>query len=103
MQGVYRISSIKFNGAGSKYGEEKTDEYSLKRIGRTVDITNSLLSVGACGYIPYIKDVDGTDIGWNAMITSYITKLNEQENKIIVETQNSIYEFEREEVDCNEM
>ena len=38
MQGIYRIASIKFGGTGSKRGEDKTDEYSMTRIGRTINI-----------------------------------------------------------------
>lgn len=96
MQGIYKITSIKFGGTGSKRGEDKTDDYSKKRIGRTIQIgEDNQPKVGQCSYLPYVKDVDGSDMNWNAMITSYVTKIEDKDDAIVLETQNSIYEFEK--------
>ena len=95
MNGVYKIASIKFR-TGSKRGEEKTDDYSKKRIGRTIRITEeNEPKAGQCAYLPYVKDADGNDLSWNAMITSYVTKVDEKDDVVILETQNSVYEFEK--------
>lgn len=96
MQGTYKITSIKFGGTCSNRGENKTDEYSKIRIGKMIriDETNEP-KVGQCAYLPYVSGPKGRVLIWNAMITSYITKIDDKDTMVILETQNSIYEFEK--------
>ena len=76
----------------------KTDQYSIDRIGRVVELDFPFIQaiVGKQGaVIHYLYDKDGDDLSFRAMATTLVTSLNWNIDKsfIVMRTENSIYEF----------
>ena len=76
----------------------KTDQYSIDRIGRVVELDFPYIQkiVGKQGaVIRYLYDKDGDDLSFRAMGTTLVTSLNWNIDKsfIVMTTENSIYEF----------
>lgn len=80
---MYRIAKIT-----DVFGFDKTDDASIRRIGRVVDIDESAILSGHSAYIVY----ESHD---TYFMTSTVKKVNVTEKMIVVETQNSKYFFER--------
>jgi len=80
---MYRIAKIT-----DVFGFHKTDDASIRRIGRIVDIDESAILLGHSAYIVY-----GSHDTY--FMTSTVKKVNVTEEMVIVETQNSKYYFER--------
>ena len=80
---MYRITKIT-----DVFGFDKTDDASIRRIGRIVDIDESAILSGHSAYIVY----ENHD---TYFMTSTVKKVNVTEKMIVVETQNSKYFFER--------
>lgn len=80
---MYRIAKIT-----DVFGFDKTDDASIRRIGRIVDIDESAILSGHSAYIVY----ESHD---TYFMTSTVKKVNMTEKMIVVETQNSKYYFER--------
>ena len=80
---MYRIAKIT-----DVFGFHKTDDASIKRIGRMVDIDESAILLGHSAFIVY----ENHD---TYFMTSIVKNVNVTEKMIIVETQNSKYYFER--------
>lgn len=103
---LYKIVSIKHSGTCGKRGTERTDGRYPLRIGRVVKLNIDDIEIGYPLLIRYIKDSDGTSMKFSLLKTScvknYITvdDLEGIVKYITIETQNSIFEFER--VDDNE-
>ena len=103
---LYKIKSIKHNGTCDECGAERTDDRYPQRIGRVVELNIDDIEIGYPLLIRYIKDSDGTSMKFSLLKTScvknYITvdDLEGIVKYITIETQNSIFEFER--VDDNE-
>lgn len=103
---LYKIVSIKHSGTCGKRGTERTDGRYPLRIGRVVKLNIDDIEIGYPLLIRYIKDSDGTSMKFSLLKTScvknYITVdvLEGIVKYITIETQNSIFEFER--VDDNE-
>jgi len=103
---LYKIKSIKHNGTCDECGTERTDDRYHQRIGRVVELNIDDIEIGYPLLIRYIKDPDGTSMKFSLLKTScvknYITvdDLEGIVKYITIETQNSIFEFER--VDDNE-
>lgn len=91
---TYKIKSIKHSGRKEKRGNNRTDGRYPKRIGRIVELDPFELIRGYPLYLYYLKDSDGSDyIG--TFLTSFIVDVIQDNNTLIVETNNSIYEFEK--------
>lgn len=80
---MYRIAKIT-----DVFGFDKTDDASIRRIGRVVDIDESAILSGHSTYIVY----ESHD---TYFMTSIVKNVNMTEKMIVVETQNSKYFFER--------
>ena len=65
------------------------------RIGRIVDLDVQQIRVGKPMNLNYLLDAEGSDYSKKHLITSSVTNLNKLERKLIIETANSIFEFEK--------
>ena len=98
---LYKIKSIKHSGTGGERGAERTDDRYPLRIGRVVMLDRNYIEIGYPLIIQYIRDSDGTAMRFSILKTSnvknYITidDLEGIVKYITIETENSIFEFER--------
>lgn len=99
---LYKIKSIQHNGTfGEKYSE-RTDGRYPDRIGRIVYIDVKNIEYNRPLVINYVRDSDGTPMRMKYLKTSCVKDFEvfeELQDKITecltVETENSIFEFER--------
>ena len=80
---LYKIISIR-----DLDGIEKTDSDSIERLGRVIDINQSLLREGRSGFF-YCVDPGRK----KSLFTSIVRKINISTNTINVYTMNSCYEL----------
>ena len=96
---LFRIESIKHSGTYGKRGTERTDGRYPLRIGRVVSLEYDFLKTGYPLVIRYMKDSDGTPMRFDFLNTSNIidfkTEFRPYDLYVIVETENSIFEFKR--------
>lgn len=98
---LYKIKSIKHNGTCDECGTERTDDRYHQRIGRVVELNIDDIEIGYPLVIRYVKDSDGTPMKFSSLKTSYVTsvncagKISRNSLFVVVETENSIFEFER--------
>ena len=91
----YKIINISHTGNSGKRGETRKDGRYPLRIGRIVDLDIQKIRVGELMNLNYLLDTDGSNYGGKHLITSSVTNLNKLERKLIIETVNSIFEFEK--------
>lgn len=97
---LYKIASIKHSGTCGKHGTERTDGRYPLRIGRVVDLDVDYIEIGFPLVLRYIRDSDGSPMRFNLLKTSdvvQVTSVGElliNSLGVIVETENSIFEFE---------
>lgn len=98
---LYKIKSIKHSGTCGERGTDRTDDRYPQRIGRVVELNIDDIEIGYPLLIRYIKDSDGTSMKFSLLKTScvknYITidDLEGIVKYITIETENSIFKFER--------
>ena len=97
--GYYRIKSILHSGTYGKRNTPRTDDRYPLRINRIVDLNDDPLhddiELGKSLAIKYVKDEKGNDL-WGYLVTSCVVDWDYVFNNMIrVETNNSIYEFEK--------
>ena len=93
---TYKIKSISHSGRKGNRGVERTDGRYPLRIGRTVNIDLKNLLEGTPLILSYVKDEKGNDYS-GYLRCSMIQSIHiVSENLFTVETNNSIYEFEKE-------
>lgn len=93
----YRIKSIKHSGRKGIRGTDRTDGRYPIRIGRTVDMDFEYIYPGVSMWLNYVKNSDGSDYSNKMLLTSKVVDIEKQnEDIVIVETINSIFEFEKE-------
>ena len=98
---LYKIKGIKHSGTLGERYSERTDGQYQNRIGRTVDIDIDNIELDYPLIIHYVKDSDGTPIYTKYLRTSHvkdfnvINTLDGTAKYLTVETENSIFEFER--------
>lgn len=93
----YRIKSISHSGRKGNRGTPRTDGRYPLRIGRTVNLDISKLISGVPLILNYVKDENGNDYSGHYLNCSRIQGIHiVSENLFVVETNNSIYEFEKE-------
>lgn len=95
----YRIKSIAHSGRKEERNTPRTDGRYPLRINRIIEFDERDIKIGHPFYIYYIKDENGNDyIGW--LVTSMVVDWDyTYENIIRIETLNSIYEFEKVELE----
>ena len=94
---IYKIKSISHSGTKGNRGLPRTDGRRPLRIGRTVKIDISHLVEGTPLILDYVKDENGNDYSGNWLRCSRIQSIHiVSEDLFVVETNNTIYEFEKE-------
>lgn len=91
----YKIKEILHSGSCGIRGTKRTDGRYPLRIGRTVDFDVTKLTRNAPMIISYICDSDGTSLEGLVLYTSYVISVTVKVTEVTVETENSIYVFER--------
>ena len=91
----YKIINISHTEKSGERGEPRKDGRYPLRIGRIVDLDFQQIRVGEPINLNYLLDTDGSDYGGKHLITSSVANLNKLERKLIIETVNSIFEFEK--------
>lgn len=91
----YKIINISHTGNSGKRDETRKDGRYPLRIGRIVDLDVQQIRVGKPMNLNYLLNADGSDYSKKHLTTSPITNLNKMERKLIIETVNSIFEFEK--------
>lgn len=98
---LYKIVSIK-HSKGELKGLDRQDNGYLIRIGRIISLDINDILIDFPLLIKYVRDSDGTPMRWimplrTSFVKSfkYVKDNNEDVTYINVETQNSIYEFEK--------
>lgn len=100
---LYKIASIKHSRGTLKGLDRQDDRYPI-RIGRIIDLDINDILIGFPLIIRYVRDSDGTSMRWMILRTSpvksfeYIKDKNGEIDYINVETENSIYEFKKDEL-----
>lgn len=98
---LYKIVSIKHSKGGVKGLDRQDNGYPI-RIGRIISLDINDILIDFPLLIKYVRDSDGTPMRWITLLrTSFVKSFECIKNKngeiicINVETQNSIYEFEK--------
>lgn len=95
---IYKIKSITHSGSKGNRGIARTDGRYPLRIGRTVEIDLKNLVEGIPLIISYVRDEKGNDYRGYYLKCSSIQSIHIVSEKLFtVETNNSIYEFEKSE------
>jgi hypothetical protein len=100
---LYKIASIKHSKGELKGLDRQDDRYPI-RIGRIIDLDINDILIDFPLIIRYVRDSDGTPMRWMILRTSpvksfeYIKDKNGEIACINVETENSIYEFKKDEL-----
>ena len=94
---LYKIKSIQHSGTFGERYSERTDGRYPDRIGRIVYIDVKNIEYNRPLIIWYIKDSDGTPMRMKYLKTSHVKGfgLNGVTKYLTVETENSIFEFEK--------
>lgn len=91
----YKIKSILHSGRKGKRGTPREDGRYPLRIGRIVELDTKYLKEGIPLILDYIKDENGNDYRGYHLICSTIKDWDYvYDNRIRIETNNSIYELE---------
>lgn len=91
----YKITQILHTGTCGESGTERKDGRYPLRIGRTVDLVLENIRVGYPMYLEYLKDSDGSDMLFKALITSRVKDVKTENNLVVVTTRNSIFYFRK--------
>ena len=95
MKKYYKIKSILHNGRKGERNTLRTDGRYPLRIGRIVEIDTKNLLVGDQLVLDYVKDENGNDyIGFSLYCSVILDWDYVFDNRIRIETYNSIYELE---------
>ena len=98
---LYKIKSIKHSGTCGERGTDRTDNRYPLRIGRVVELDINYIEIGYPLLLQYVKDYDGTPMKFSLLKTSKIKNciiiddLEGITKYVMIETENSIFEFER--------
>ena len=102
---LYKIKSIKHSGTCDERNTDRTDGRYPLRIGRIVNLDVDYIEIGLPLVLRYVKDSDGTPMKFSLLKTSNVVEVTSVGElginplRVIVETENSIFEFERVEED----
>lgn len=98
--GIYKIKSIAHSGTKGTRGLPRTDGRYPLRVGRTVRLDIEHITVGIPLILEYVKDENGNDYSGYYLRCSIIRGIHFIGDKCgCIETNNTIYEFEKESED----
>lgn len=92
---TYKIKRILHSGTFGERGTSRTDGRYPLRIGRTCRLRLDRIENGWPMVVYYLTDTDGSDYSGNYMVTSTVVGMIDLPSSLLVETQNSIFEFEK--------
>ena len=94
--GIYRIKSIAYSGTKGTRGFPRTDGRYPLRIGRTVRLYMGHIAIGMPLILEYVKDENGND--YSGYLRCFVIRGIHfiDDKRGCVETNNTIYEFEKE-------
>ena len=87
---MYKIKDIRYKDTN----ETRTDGRYPLRIGSTIDFFTYEPTVNQCAYLSYVYDNQGNNKE-GTLRTSFITEIFEDDNELILTTNNSIYILEK--------
>ena len=90
---LYKIKSIKHSGTCGERDTERTDGRYPLRIDRVVKL--GCIEIGYPLIIQYVRDSDGTSMEFSLLKTSNVKNYIISDDEMSIETENSIFEFER--------
>lgn len=102
---LYKIKSIKHSGTCGERDTDRTDGRYPLRIGRIVKLDMGDIEIGYPLVVRYVRNSDGTPMRFSLLKTSNVVSVNSVGEIecdplfIVIETENSIFEFERVEED----
>ena len=91
----YKITQILHTGTCGKSGTERKDGRYPLRIGRTIDLCLENIHIGYPMYAEYLKDSNGDDMAFKALLTSRVKNIQVDQGLVIVTTRNSIFYFRK--------
>lgn len=91
----YKIKNILHSGSCGVRGTKRTDGRYPLRIGRIVELDVSKIIRNVPMIISYVCDSDGTSLEGLVLYTSRVVGITVKVTEVTVETENSIYVFER--------
>ena len=95
MKKQYKIKSILHNGRIEERNTPRTDGRYPMRVGRIIELDVINLKEGQQLILDYVKDENGNDYRGMALFCSIIKDWDYVfDNRIKIETRNSIYELE---------
>ena len=98
---LYKIKNIKHSGTYGKRDTERTDGRYPIRIGRIVNLDFDYIEIGFPLVLRYVRDSDDMPMKFSLLKTSNVVSVNSVGELecdplfVVVETENSIFEFER--------
>lgn len=97
---AYKIVRIAHTGTKGKKGIDRTDGRYPFRIGRIVSLVPEIVKRGYPLYLSYLFDSDGSVMHDKVLKTSMVKNVTVDGNRVIIETENSMFELEK--VNVNE-
>ena len=94
MHMLYKITKITHTGTCGEKGTERTDGRYPQRIGRIVEMKYDSIKAGIPMTLDYVRDSDGTPLRFKYIRTSDVISKNKNNNKVVITTRNSVFEFE---------
>lgn len=93
---MYKIADIQHSGRFGERGMARNDGRYPRRIGRTVtDETVDNCEVGRQLILQYVADEKGMDYSDRFLCCSKLMGKSQEKNKVILETNNTIYCLEK--------
>lgn len=91
---LYRITKITHAGTCGEKGTNRTDGRYPLRIGRIVEMKYDSIEISAPMTLHYVRDSDGSPLIFKYIRTSDVVSKNKNNNKVVITTRNSVFEFE---------
>ena len=96
---LYKITRITHTGTYGKEGTDRTDGRYPLRIGRIVEMKYDSIGIGVPMELDYVRDSDGAPLRFKYIRTSDVVSKNKNDNKVVITTLNSVFEFEEYEAE----
>ena len=91
---LYKITKITHTGTYGEKGTNRTDRRYPLRIGRIVEMKYDSIEISVPMTLHYVRDSDGSPLRFKYIRTSDVVSKNKNNNKVVITTRNSVFEFE---------
>lgn len=95
MYDAYKIIRITHTDTKGKRGTDRTDGRYPFRIGRIVSLIPKYIISGCPLYVNYLFDSDGSVMHDKVLRTSMVKNVTVDGNRVVIATENSIFELEK--------